>query len=82
MSYNGFGNMTGVSVGSRNLASYTYGSANGLMTEMSYGNGASVSYEYDVLERVSEIYYNGYQNKQKGASREHGLYGAKIIRPV
>ena len=59
MSYNGFGNMTGVSVGSRNLASYTYGSANGLMTEMSYGNGASVSYEYDELERVSEIYYNG-----------------------
>lgn len=59
MSYNGFGNMTGVSVGSRSLASYTYGSANGLMTEMSYGNGASVSYEYDELERVSEIYYNG-----------------------
>ena len=62
MSYNGFGNMTGVSVGSRNLASYTYGSANGLMTEMSYGNGASVSYEYDELERVSEIYYNGSSN--------------------
>ena len=62
MSYNGFGNMTGVSVGSRHLASYTYGSANGLMTEMSYGNGASGSYEYDELERVSEIYYNGSSN--------------------
>ena len=30
MSYNGFGNMTGVSVGSRNLASYTYGPIMGL----------------------------------------------------
>ena len=59
MSYDGFGNMTGVSVGSRNLASYTYGSSNGLMSEMSYGNGDKLGYSYDKLERVSKVYYNG-----------------------
>ena len=58
ITYNGFGSMTGVSVGTRNLAAYTYGSANGLLQEMSYGNGASVSYDYDKLERISNVYYN------------------------
>lgn len=58
LGYNGFGNLTGISVGSRNLASYTYGSANGLLQELNYGNGDSVSYEYDKLERISNVYYN------------------------
>lgn len=58
LNYDGFGNMTGVSVGNRNLASYTYGSANGLLSQMSYGNGASIRYDYDELERVSDVYYN------------------------
>ena len=58
LSYDGFGNMTGVNVGNRNLASYTYGSANGLLSQMSYGNGASIRYDYDELERVSSVYYN------------------------
>ena len=48
MSYDGFGNMTGVSVGNKSLASYTYGANNGLLTQMTYGNGDSVSYSYDV----------------------------------
>ena len=48
MSYDGFGNMTGVSVGNKCLASYTYGANNGLLTQMTYGNGDSVSYSYDV----------------------------------
>ena len=59
MVYDSFGNMTGVSVGNRSLATYTYGSNNGQLSQMSYGNGASVSYSYDNLERVQNVYYNG-----------------------
>lgn len=62
MSYDSFGNMTGVSVGDKTLASYSYGSNNGPLQQMSYGNGASVSYAYDQLERVSKVYYNGSTN--------------------
>ncbi len=59
MSYDGFGNMTGVSVGNKSLASYTYSGNNGQLSQMSYGNGDSVSYSYDNLERVQNVYYNG-----------------------
>ena len=59
MSYDGFGNMTGVSVGNKSLATYTYSGNNGQLSQMSYGNGDSVSYSYDNLERVQNVYYNG-----------------------
>ena len=59
MVYDSFGNMTGVKVGNKSLASYTYTSKNGQLSQMSYGNGASVSYSYDNLERVQNVYYNG-----------------------
>ena len=58
MSYDNFGNMVSVNVGSRNLATYSYGDANGNLSELLYANGDSVSYEYDELERVSNVYYN------------------------
>lgn len=58
MSYDNFGNMVSVNVGSRNLATYSYGAANGNLSELLYANGDSLSYEYDELERVSNVYYN------------------------
>lgn len=54
MGYDSFGNMTSISVGSRQLASYDYGSQNGNLRSMTYGNGATVSYTYDIFDRVSE----------------------------
>ena len=54
MGYDSFGNMTSISVGSRELASYDYGSQNGNLRSMTYGNGATVSYTYDSLDRVTE----------------------------
>ena len=54
MEYDGFGNMTGISVGSRQLASYDYGSQNGNLRSMTYGNTNTVSYSYDILGRVTE----------------------------
>ena len=52
MAYNVFGNPTSISVGSRTLASYTYGSYNGYLTRLTYGNSDYVTYTYDKLGRV------------------------------
>ncbi len=59
MTYDGFGNMTGISVGSRQLASYDYGSQNGNLRSMTYGNGTKVSYTYDIFDRVTEEKWGG-----------------------
>ena len=56
--YDGFGNTTGINVGSRNLADYSYNSYNGKLNLLTYGNGHKVKYIYDVLDRVSEVQYN------------------------
>ena len=58
MGYNGFGQLTSVKVGTSSLASYTYGSNDGVMTKLTYGNGNTVGYGYDNLERVTNVYYN------------------------
>ena len=58
MAYDGFGNMTSIAVGDRTLATYSYGSRNGNLSSMTYGNGAQVRYEYDNLDRVTAEYWN------------------------
>lgn len=59
MGYDGYRNMTNIAVGSRQLASYDYGSQNGNLRSMTYGNGTTVSYTYDVLDRVTDELWNG-----------------------
>lgn len=58
MGYNGFGQLTSVKVGTRSLASYTYNSNNGVLNKLTYGNGNTIGYAYDNLERVTNVYYN------------------------
>ena len=50
MAYDGFRKLTAVQVGTRNLAGYTYAANDGLLTQMTYGNGNTVAYDYDDLE--------------------------------
>ncbi len=58
--YDAFGNMTKVSIGGKLnqpadayvLAIYDYGDTNGHLNSMTYGNGASISYTYDELDRL------------------------------
>ena len=59
MSYDSFGNMTEVSIGedaedARVLASYSYGSENNHLDSMTYGNGDSIEYTYDNLDRMTQ----------------------------
>lgn len=56
--YDGFGNTTGIYVGIRTLADYTYNTNNGKLNVLSYGNGHQVKYVYDALDRISEVQYN------------------------
>ena len=56
--YDGFSNVTGINVGNRNLADYSYNSYNGKLDVLTYGNGHKVKYIYDVLDRISEVQYN------------------------
>ena len=56
-SYDTFANTTSISVGSTapySLGTYTYAANDGLLTGMSYGNGATVSYTYDKLGRKTQ----------------------------
>lgn len=52
--YDSFGNMTKLQVGSRTLAEYTYGSKNGQLNQQTYGNGDSISFQYDNLNRTTK----------------------------
>ncbi len=68
--YDGFGNTRQIKVGNRGgdicaaktLATYSYGSNNGKLHSMTYGNGKVMTYTYDALDRVSEICYNDADN--------------------
>ena len=55
--YDDFGNTAGISVGDTteyDLGAYTYGAHDGLLTGMTYGNGATVNYTYDDLGRKTQ----------------------------
>ena len=72
--YDSFGNMTRIGVSSANkdnaddvkpanyhtLASYEYekGVNNGRLSKMTYGNGQTVNYEYDIFDRTTKETYN------------------------
>jgi len=65
-----FGNVTSIAIkrssdgstwsSGKTLASYVYGSSvnNGLLSQLIYGNGNSVSYTYDLFDRITQQTYN------------------------
>jgi len=70
LGHDAFGNVTSVTVkkssdgsswsSGKTLASYIYGPSvnNGLLTQLLYGNGNSISYSYDMFDRVIQQSYN------------------------
>lgn len=64
LTYDGFGRTISTKAGSSAdsmtaLATNTYNNDTGLLTQTQYGNGFTVSYVYDNLDRVTEVKYNG-----------------------
>ena len=55
--YDIWGNRTSVSVGGRQLATYTYGAKNGNLTAVNYGNGDGISYTYDANGNGNGVVY-------------------------
>ena len=49
MACDGFGKLTAVQVGTRSLAGYTYAANDGLLTQMTYGNGNTVADDYKAI---------------------------------
>ena len=56
--YDGYGNRTTVSIGDRTLSTNTYEAHNGNLTQIEYGNGDTVHYAYDSLDRLTEKWYD------------------------
>lgn len=50
--------MTELKVGSKSLATYTYGPGNGLLQKQSFANGDSISFTYDKLGRTKTAVYS------------------------
>ena len=57
--YDIFGNKTSTQVGSRTLATYTYGANNGNLMRLTYGNGNRVDYTYDRFGNFATVAFNG-----------------------
>ena len=57
--YDVFGNQLSVSVENMALSTNTYAPNNGKLTSSTYGNGVTVNYFYDHLDRVVKKCYNG-----------------------
>ena len=55
--YDVFGNTDQIKVGNNVLSNHSYNSNNGKLNTLTYGNGTSVHYTYDELDRISEICY-------------------------
>ena len=58
MSYDGFGNSTGLLLNGILLASYQYAPNNGNLLKQTYGNDDFVSFKYDHLGRVMKAIYS------------------------
>ncbi|MBR0159349.1 MAG: RHS repeat protein, partial [Clostridia bacterium] len=61
LTYDPFGNVSGITVGSSStpLAGYTYANYNGKLTRTDYANGMYVENVYDSLDRTVQIKYGG-----------------------
>ena len=77
LTYDVFGNTDTIKVGSTQIVDYTYNNYNGKLDTITYGNGFTESYEYDALDRISEIWYNGVKRYEYSYDVNGNLY--KIV---
>ena len=55
--YDSYGNTKTIKAGDETLATYNYNPNNGKLQSLVYGNGTTVEYVYDKLDRIEEIWY-------------------------
>ena len=55
--YDNYGNTASIHVGNKELVRYVYAHNNGKLQSMTYGNGTTVTYYYDSLDRISKVCY-------------------------
>ena len=55
LTYDAFGNVTGVNVNGDPLTSYSYDYTRGVLAQTAYGNGFVENYIYDEMDRIIEI---------------------------
>ena len=72
--YDVFGNQLSVSVGNMPLSTNTYAPNNGKLTSSTYGNGATVNYFYDNLDRIVSLRYNN--NEQTAFNYTYNRFGS------
>lgn len=57
--YNGLGWLTETKAGNQTLNTYHLAARTGLMNSMTYGNGQTINYDYDDLDRLVNISQDG-----------------------
>ena len=72
--YDVFGNQLSVSVGNMPLSTNTYAPNNGKLTSSTYGNGTSINYVYDNLDRIVSLRYNN--NEQTAFNYTYNRFGS------
>ena len=55
--YDSYGNTKTIKAGDETLATYNYNPNNGKLQSLVYGNGTTVEYVYDELDRIKEVWY-------------------------
>ena len=72
--YDVFGNQLSVSVGNITLSTNHFAPNNGKLTSSEYGNGATVNYFYDNLDRIVSLRYNN--NEQTAFNYTYNRFGS------
>ena len=72
--YDEFGNVLSTKFGTKTLMTNTYAPNNGKLTSSTYGNGATVNYFYDNLDRIVSLRYNN--NEQTAFNYTYNRFGS------
>ena len=79
LSYAAFGDLSGVTVGGRQLASYAHNVRTGDVERLTYGNGDTADYSYNDLDQLTGVRYNGTERFSYRYAGDGRLYEAKDL---
>ncbi len=83
MAYDLWGNRTALQIGNKAISTQEYANGNGLLSNESYTNGLSISYQYDVLDRLkSKAYSDGRKldYTYTGDGQLYSIYDSRLDR--